>query len=166
MSKTLIIAEKPDQAKTYYVPLLEKISGEKFTLKNGYLESQSYYITWFFGHLLGQLMPDEYDPKYKEWIIDNLPIIPDKMIYKYKGSSQQKQGQIIISLCKESQEIICGTDPDREGQGIFDTFINFYQIKKPMRRLWATSLTATDLEKAWANMKKIEASKISRWRGS
>jgi len=159
MSKTLIIAEKPDQAKTYYVPLLEKISGEKFTLKNGFLESQSYYITWFFGHLLGELMPDEYDPKFKEWIIENLPIIPDEMTYKYKGTSQQKQGQIIISLCKESQEIICGTDPDREGQGIFDTFINFYQINKPMRRLWATSLTATDLEKAWTNMKKIEAYK-------
>jgi len=44
-------------------------------------------------------MPDEYDPKFKEWIIENLPIIPDEMTYKYKGStSQQKQGQIIIPL--------------------------------------------------------------------
>lgn len=157
MKKSIIIAEKPDQAKSFYLPLLEKLSGEEFTQKNGYFESNSYYITWFFGHLLEQLMPDEYENgKYKEWKIEHLPIIPKKMIYRFKGSGQQKQGQLIMSLCQESHEIICGTDPDREGQGIFDTFINFYQIRKPMKRLWATSLTEKDLEKAWGKMKKIE----------
>jgi DNA topoisomerase III len=99
MKKSIIIAEKPDQAKSFYLPMLEKLSGEEFTQKNGYFESNSYYITWFFGHLLEQLMPDEYENgKYKEWKIEHLPIIPKKMIYRFKGPGQQKQGQLIMSL--------------------------------------------------------------------
>ena len=52
MVRTLLIAEKPDQARSFYLPLLEKVSGEKFTPKKGYFESRSFFLTWFFGHLL------------------------------------------------------------------------------------------------------------------
>ena len=155
MGKTILIAEKPDQARSFYLPLLEKISGERFE-KSGYFESKSFFLTWFFGHLLEQLKPDEYNEKYKEWKIEDLPIIPDKMVYKYKGSGQKKQGQLILELCQKSDEIICGTDPDREGQGIYDTFARYYKLSKPTRRLWATSLTEKDLLKAWSNMKDMK----------
>ena len=128
MGKTVLIAEKPDQAKSFYLPLLERISGERFEKKNGYFESKGFFLTWFFGHLLEQLKPDEYNEKYKEWKIEDLPIIPDKMVYKYKGSGHKKQGQLILELCQKSDEIICGTDPDREGQGIFDTFAKYYKL--------------------------------------
>lgn len=154
--KRLLIAEKPDQARSFYLPLLEKVSGEKFEKRNGYFESKSFYLSWFFGHLLEQLKPDEYSEKYKEWKIEDLPIIPDKMVYKFKGESQKTQGQSILALCQKSDEIICGTDPDREGQGIFDTFMKYYKINKPMKRLWATSLTEKDLMKAWEKMKDIQ----------
>lgn len=156
MARTLLIAEKPDQAKSFYLPLLEKVSGEKLASKRGYFESRSFFLTWFFGHLLENIKPDEYSDKYKVWKLEDLPIIPDKMVYKYKGASQKGQGQIILTLCNQSDEIICGTDPDREGQGIFDTFVKYYKIQKPMKRLWATSLTEKDLLKSWNKMKKME----------
>lgn len=159
MERTIVIAEKPDQAKSSYLPMLEKLSGEKFTVKKGYCESKSFYITWFFGHLLGNLKPDEYDDKYKNWKMEDLPIIPDKMICKYLEPSKKEQGQLILKLCHDSDAIICGTDPDREGQGIFDTFVKYYKIQKPTKRLWATSLTEKDLLKAWNKMKAIEAYK-------
>ena len=163
--KTLLIAEKPDQARSFYLPLLEKVSGERFSRKNGYFESESFYLSWFFGHLLEQIKPDEYDEKYKEWKIEHLPIIPQQMVYKYKGESQKKQGELLHFLCRQSDRIICGTDPDREGQGIFDTFIRYYKIKKPVQRLWATSLTGQDLLKAWSRMKDIgEYNLLSRAR--
>lgn len=158
--KKILIAEKPDQAKSFYLPLLEQISGEQFERKDGYYESKSYYLTWFFGHLLEQIKPDEYDTKYEQWLLEDLPIIPDKMIYKYKGSGQSAQGKTINELCKKSSEIICGTDPDREGQGIFDTFIKYNNINVPMKRLWATSLTEKDLMKAWSKLKDHQEYKL------
>ena len=78
------------------------------------------------------------------------------MVYKFKGADQKEQGQNILALCNQSDEIICGTDPDREGQGIFDTFAQYYKIQKPTKRLWATSLTEKDLLKSWNKMKKME----------
>ena len=156
MARTLVIAEKPDQAKSFYLPLLEKVSGEKFASRGRYFESKSFYLTWFVGHLLGNLEPDEYDDKYKNWKMEDLPIIPQKMISKYTSASRKEQGQLILKLCHDSDEIICGTDPDREGQGIFDTFVKYYKIQKPMKRLWAKSMTDEDLLKSWNKMKKME----------
>jgi DNA topoisomerase III len=155
MGKTLLIAEKPDQARSFYLPLLEKLSGEKLEKRHGYFESKSYCLTWFFGHLLEMLNPDEYEERYKQWKLEDLPIIPKVMKYRYKNGTKE-QGQIIAKLCQECSEIICGTDPDREGQGIFDTFIRFNKINKPMRRLWATSLTEKDLIKSWGKIQGIE----------
>lgn len=155
MPKTILIAEKPDQARSFYIPLLERISGEKFFRANGYYESDSYYVTWFFGHLLEQIPPDEYDPRYKTWNLTDLPIIPEKMLYKYKTGAAA-QGAIIIRLIEKSDTVICGTDPDREGQGIFDSFIKFNKINKKMMRLWATSLTDKDLLKAWGKIKSYD----------
>jgi DNA topoisomerase-3 len=156
MAKTLLIAEKPDQAKSFYLPLLEKVSGEKLASKGRYFESRTFYLTWFFGHLLENIKPDDYNEKYKTWKMEDLPIIPGQMIYKYTDASRKEQGQLILKLCHDSDEIICGTDPDREGQGIFDTFAKYYKIQKPMKRLWATSLTEKDLFKSWNGMKKME----------
>lgn len=155
MGKTLLIAEKPDQARSFYLPLLESISGEKLEKRNGYFESKSYCLTWFFGHLLGALYPDAYDEKFKVWRIEDLPFIPNPLKFEYKKGAKD-QGQVIAKLCQDAGEIICGTDPDREGQGIFDSFMRFHNVRKPMKRLWATSLTGKDLRKAWDKMKGAE----------
>lgn len=152
--KTLLIAEKPDVAKQNYLPLLERVSGEKMVPKAGYFESPSYYLTWFVGHLLENLMPEEYNEKYKSWDIANLPIIPSKMVYKIKGD-RQKQAHTILELCQTSDRIICGTDADREGQRIFSSFIDYYKLQgKQQLRLWPSpSYADDDLDKSWKKMK-------------
>ena len=152
--KTLVLAEKPDQARSF-VPMLERASGEKFEKAAGYYESPSYYVSWFYGHLLEALMPDEYDEKYKEWTFDTLPIFVDELVYKFRDGVKN-QADIILRLANSAHTVVCATDPDREGQGIFDTFFKYYKIQRPvMKRLWAPSLTDKDLDKAWANMKDL-----------
>lgn len=150
--KTLLIAEKPDVARNNYLSLLIKISGEKFSQKNGFYESSSYYLTWFIGHLLESLMPDEYCQKYKIWQIDDLPIIPDKIESKIKND-REEQAQTILTLSKNSDFIICGTDADREGQRIFSSFVNHFKINLPTKRLWPSSYADDDLLCLWKKMK-------------
>lgn len=156
IKKTLLIAEKADVAKSNYLPLLERVSGEKFIAKSGYFESHSFYLTWFIGHLLQSLMPDEYDEKFKQWSIDNLPIIPYKLINKIK-SDREKQVNTIISLAKNSSQLICGTDADREGQRIFTSFVDYFKLNLPTKRLWPSpSYADDDLDTSWKKMKDMK----------
>lgn len=150
--KTLLIAEKPDVARNNYLPLLEKISGERFSQKQGYFESLSYYLTWFLGHLLEGLMPDEYNEKYKQWKFEDLPIIPEKLLNKIK-TDRKTQAEIINNLSKNSNCIICGTDADREGQRIFNSVMEYYNINLPTKRLWPSSYADDDLIALWKKMK-------------
>lgn len=153
--KELLIAEKPDVARNNYLPLLEKISGEKFIQKQGYFESPSYYLTWFVGHLLEGLMPDEYNEKYKQWRIGDLPIIPEKFVNKIKAD-RAKQAHTILALSKESKCIICGTDADREGQRIFSSLMDYYKINLSTKRLWPSSYADDDLLELWKKMKDMK----------
>jgi len=153
--KTLLIAEKPDVARNNYLPLLEKVSGEKFTQKQSYFESNSYYLTWFVGHLLEGLMPDEYNEKYKQWKIEDLPIIPEKIANKLKAD-RVTQAHTILTLSKDSKCIICGTDADREGQRIFSSLMDYYKINCPTKRLWPSSYADDDLLALWKKMKDMK----------
>jgi DNA topoisomerase-3 len=155
--KTCVLAEKPSQAREFYLPLIERLSGEKFQRKNSYYESASWYLTWFFGHLFQALEPVEYDARYKFWRLEDLPILPEPVRYRYKDSTAQKQGETILELCRKSDLIVCATDPDREGEGIFRGFYEYHKIDKPVKRLWAVSLTDKDLNKAWSAMKPSTA---------
>jgi len=155
--KICVLAEKPSQARDFYRPLIEKISGEKFQDKNGYYESASYYLAWFYGHLMQTLEPVEYDPKYKRWDINDMPIAPVQIQYRYRDSKIKVQGDLLLRLCSQADLIICATDPDREGEGIFRAFYDYNKITKPVKRLWAVSLTDEDLLKSWNNMKDASA---------
>ena len=77
MSKTLIITEKPSVAQDF--AKVFNVSGRK----NGYIENHEYVITWCVGHLVEMVYPEEYDIKYKKWILEDLPFLPEK--YKYIG---------------------------------------------------------------------------------
>ena len=155
--KICVLAEKPSQARDFYRPLIEKISGEKLQDKNGYYESASYYLAWFYGHLMQTLEPVEYDPKYKRWDINDMPIAPPEIKYRYRNDEVKTRGDLLLKLCNQSDLIVCATDPDREGEGIFRAFYDYNKINKPVKRLWAVSLTDEDLLKAWNNMKDASA---------
>ena len=152
---TCVLAEKPSQARDFYKPLLERISGEKFVDKGDYFASSSYLLSWFYGHLLEAKEPVEYDPKFKEWKLEDLPILPACLEYRYKDGGSRKRADILVKLCQQADEVICATDPDREGEGIFRTFWNYEKITKPARRLWAVSLADEDLLDSWGKMKSL-----------
>lgn len=155
--KICVLAEKPSQARDFYRPLIEKISGEKLQDKNGYYESPSYSLAWFFGHLMQTLEPVEYDPKYKRWDINDMPIMPPEIKYRYRNDDARARGDLLLKLCNQSDLIVCATDPDREGEGIFRAFYDYNKITKPVKRLWAVSLTDEDLLKSWNSMKDASA---------
>lgn len=152
---TCVLAEKPSQARDFYKPLLERLSGEKLVDKGDYFTSSSYRLSWFYGHLLEAKEPVEYDPKFKEWKLEDLPILPDHLEYRYKDGGSKKRAEILTKLCQEADEVICATDPDREGEGIFRTFWNFEKLEKPAKRLWAVSLADDDLLDSWGKMKAL-----------
>ena len=155
--KICVLAEKPSQARDFYRPLLEKISGEKFTDKNGYFESPSYYLAWFFGHIMATYEPVEYDAKYKKWDINDMPIMPQEIKYRYRDEKIKTHGEMLLKLCNQSDELVCATDPDREGEGIFRAFYDYHKLQKPVKRLWAVSLTDEDLLNSWRGMKSSHA---------
>jgi DNA topoisomerase-3 len=159
--KTLIVAEKPNQAKDFYVKMVERnVPGEKFEMRQGYLESEHYYITWCIGHLLGIPLPDELDERYAEKGagFKHLPIALniDRVPYKFTDAGREAQAHVVMTLAYQSHTVVCATDPDREGQGIFSSLFDYYKIKRPrMLRLWAPSLTDDDLDKYWARMEDL-----------
>lgn len=151
MKKTLIIAEKPNQARDY----ANALGG--FSKQNGYFESKDYFLTWCFGHLI-QLETDE---KYRPagfWKKEYLPIIPEQYQYcigktgKVSDSGKVAQVAIIKDLISKSDLIINATDADREGELIFLYVYNFLNCKLPYKRLWISSLTENDIRQGFKNL--------------
>lgn len=138
----LLIAEKPDQG-------LALVSQFKTRKQDGFIiiEPNKWfpnggYCTWAVGHLLQLVPPEIYNPLWKKWTIENLPIIPEKFEYEIV-KTKTKQFQIINKLIrkKEVTEIIHGGDAGREGELIIRSIIQKSGINKPMKRLWISSLT-------------------------
>ncbi|MFN7251806.1 MAG: toprim domain-containing protein, partial [Anaerobacillus sp.] len=138
----LLIAEKPDQG-------MALISQFKTRKQNGYIiiEPNKWfpnggYCTWAVGHLLQLVPPEIYNPIWKKWTLENLPIIPEKFQYEVV-KSKSKQYQIISKLLKNKEvtEIIHGGDAGREGELIVRSIIQKSGVNKPMKRLWISSLT-------------------------
>lgn len=153
--KSLFIAEKPSVAKAY-CELLEKIEKQIFTKKDGYYESSDYYISWCYGHLISLSEPSEYG--WTEWVLNDLPMLPDQWKYNIKNDiGSKKQFKTIKELTKISSKIINGADPDREGELIVRLILNQANANHiPQFRFWNHSMTFTDLEKAWKNLKPAE----------
>jgi DNA topoisomerase-3 len=89
-------------------------------------------VSWCVGHLLEQAEPDSYDPAFKHWRIEHLPIIPEQWQLKPKSSSR-KQLSILRKLVKEADELIHAGDPDREGQLLVDQVINYFKVSAAKR---------------------------------
>ncbi|MCL1934846.1 MAG: DNA topoisomerase 3 [Defluviitaleaceae bacterium] len=147
----LIITEKPSVAK-----IIASVLG-KSTLKDGYIDSEKFIITWCVGHLLTPYEPEEYTIDFKKWNIDTLPIIPSE--FKYKSIENTKnQLSLVISLIKNKsiKEIINATDAGREGELIFRLVYNYSKSKKPVKRLWISSLEKESILDGFSKMKKGE----------
>jgi len=148
MSFKLIITEKPSVAKD-----IAKVLGSN-SRRNGYFEGNGYQITWCVGHLVGLSYPSDYDPKFKTWRVDTLPIIPKKMKYQVLPQTRDQFNIINELIHRESTEsIICATDSGREGELIFRLVYRLSETKKPFQRLWINSQTDQAILKGFETLK-------------
>jgi DNA topoisomerase III len=138
----VIIAEKPDQALKLASPFVHK-------KKQGYVEIQpnrlfprGAFITWAVGHVCELVPPEAYNPAWKKWTVETLPIIPESFRHQViKGKA--KQFGVIKQLLRrpDVNEIIHAGDAGREGELIVRTIVEMSGVRKPMKRLWISSLT-------------------------
>lgn len=142
MRKALIITEKPSVAQEFAKIL--KVSGRQ----NGYLENESYVITWCVGHLVEMVYPEEYDSKYKKWKLEDLPFLPKD--YKY-GVIKSVSGQYDVvhkMLHREDIDTVYWAgDAGKEGQTIEENIRNFGGVREGMQelRVWIDSQTEEEI---------------------
>ena len=144
----LFIAEKPDMGRKIAAAL-----PGPHQRKDGYMETGGGLVTWCIGHLLEQVAPDGYDPKYGQfpWKFEDLPIVPAQWRVE-PVADKKKQVNTIKALLKQCDEVVNAGDPGREGQLIVDEVLEFLNNKKPVRRLLLPSLDAPTVRKAIGTM--------------
>ena len=151
MSKFLVIAEKPSVAQSYAKNL------SAYKREDGYLEGESCIVSWCLGHLAEYAQPEEYDPKYEKWQFDDLPILPEA--WKLKVSKdKKKQFEVIKSLMNRSdvEYLVNGCDAGREGELIFQRVYVLAGCRKPVKRLWISSMEDAAIQKGFQTMKSEE----------
>jgi DNA topoisomerase-3 len=138
----VIIAEKPDQGATLASIFQTKKHQGYIEIFPNELFPKGAYMTWAVGHLFQLAPPEHYRPEWKQWKLETLPIIPERFQYEVE-KSKAKQFKVIkeLLLKPEVTEIIHAGDAGREGELIVRNIINMCGVKKPMRRLWISSLT-------------------------
>src|SRR5918999_523566 len=139
--KTLVIAEKPSVARDI-VSALSGLSGAFDEHKNFY-ESESYVVTFAVGHLLELADPEDYDPAWKAWKLDTLPIIPSEFQVRPRDKKSATQLKLIHKLLARTDvdRVINACDAGREGELIFTHIYETADIDKPVDRLWINSMT-------------------------
>lgn len=149
----LIIAEKPDQGTT----LASIFKNKK---QNGFIEifpnetfPNGAYVTWAIGHLCQLVNPETYEPGWKKWSLDNLPMIPAQFQYEVT-KDKVKQFSVIQKLVNNPAvtEIIHAGDAGREGELIIRNILRITSCKKPMKRLWISSLTANSIREGFKKL--------------
>lgn len=143
--KPLIIAEKPSAARA----IAEALGG--FSAREGYMESPQYCLSWAIGHLVELLAPEEYDPRWKRWSLDSLPMIPADFKLKVVAKTRS-QFQVLSRLGKQASGLINACDAGREGELIFRYIYRAAGLKAPVRRLWVSALTREAIRKAFAQL--------------
>ncbi len=146
--KSLILAEKPSVARDIAEALNIK---EKH---NGYIANHRYIVTWALGHLVTNAQPEHYDKTYKEWKLEDLPILPKQMHTVVIGKTS-KQFKIVKSLIlnKDVKDIIIATDAGREGELVARLILDKVKNKKPIKRLWISSVTKKAIQQGFKHLK-------------
>jgi DNA topoisomerase III len=146
--KTLVLAEKPSVAKD-----LARVLGAN-TKHKSHMEGPKYVVTWALGHLVELAEPEDYNPNYKTWNLEDLPIIPDKMKLKVIRETSH-QFRAIEQLCKRPDltELVIATDAGREGELVARWIMELVRWRKPFKRLWISSQTDQAIREGFAKLK-------------
>src|SRR4051795_7439587 len=154
MAKTLVIAEKPSVGRD-----VSRVLPGPFQKQEGFLEGPEHVITWAVGHLVQLAEPDEYDAKYKKWRMADLPIVPDRFKLVVRDERSRKQMTVITRMLKRDDvsEVVNACDAGREGELIFAWTFEKAGAKKPVRRLWLSSMTAAAIKSAFSSLRPASA---------
>lgn len=147
----LVIAEKPSVAQTIAAVLGAK---EK---KDGFLTGSGYIVSWCVGHLVGLAEAATYGEQYKKWSYDSLPILPQEWKYTV-ASDKEKQFKTLKELMHRADvsEVVNACDAGREGELIFRFVYEMAGCKKPMRRLWISSMEDSAIKEGFSRLKNGE----------
>jgi len=150
MGKTLVIAEKPSVGRD-----LARVLPGAFQKHEGYLETDDHIMTWAVGHLVQLAEPDEYDPKFKKWRIADLPIVPDRFRLVVRDERSKKQMSVITKLLNRDDvdRVVNACDAGREGELIFAWTYEKANARKPVERLWLSSMTTAAIRSALAELR-------------
>ena len=152
MKKSVVIAEKPSVARDIANVLKCHKKG------NGYLEGDKYIVTWALGHLVTLADPETYDVKYKTWNLDDLPMLPnDLKLVVIKQTSKQYNAVKSQLVRTDVSDIIIATDAGREGELVARWIIEKAKVKKPVQRLWISSVTDKAIKDGFQNLKPGKA---------
>lgn len=148
MGKILVIAEKPSVGRDIARVLGCREKGD------GLLSGGNYIVSWAVGHLAALCDPEEYNPAWKKWSMESLPIMPDQMKLQAVPSGRS-QLAVLRKLLKspEVDSLICATDSGREGELIFRYIYQLCGCQKPFRRLWVSSMTDEALRQGFASLR-------------
>lgn len=144
----LVIAEKPSVG----VALAKAIGVNQ--RRDGYFEGNGYIVSWCVGHLVRMANPDKYDEKYAKWKIEDLPIFPEEYLYEL-NSKTKKQFALLKKLMQDKNvdTVINACDAGREGESIFRLVYQQAKCKKPIQRLWISSMEDQAIKEGFQNLK-------------
>lgn len=148
MSKILVLAEKPSVGRDLARVLKCSRQGK------GYFEGHKYVVTWALGHLVELAEPEAYGEKYATWKLEDLPIIPQelKLVVIRKSAPQFKIVKAQMQR-KDVKQIVIATDAGREGELVARWIIAYAGVKKPLKRLWISSVTDKAIKEGFKNLK-------------
>ncbi len=149
--KSLVIAEKPSVGRDIARVLGCKQGG------NGYLEGREYVVTWALGHLVELADPESYGDQWKEWKMETLPMLPEQLeIQVIKKTGHQYQTVKKQMYRKDIGQIIIATDAGREGELVARWIIKKSGVKKPMKRLWISSVTDKAIRQGFSSLREAK----------
>ena len=147
----LVIAEKPSVSRA----IAEVIGAQE--REEGFLKGADCIVSWCFGHLAEYVSPDAYDEKFSQWRYEDLPIIPKD--WKVAVSGDKKDQFYILKRLLNSPEVeyvVNACDAGREGELIFKHVYDLSGSKKPMKRLWISSLEDSAIQEGMQHLKSGE----------
>ncbi len=153
MSKTLLVAEKPSVGQD-----LARVLPGPFKKGEGFLEGPDHVVTWAVGHLVQLAEPEAYDAKYKSWKMADLPIVPDRFKLEVRDERSRKQMSVVTKQLgrDDVDEVVNACDAGREGELIFAYLFEKAKGKKPVKRLWLSSMTNQAMKAALESLRPSE----------
>ncbi len=142
----VVVAEKPSVARD-----LARVLGAT-QRHNGYLEGNGLCITWCFGHMAELEEPAHYDPAWRRWALDALPMLPHSFDVKLRDGAKD-QFSVIAQLLGRAEDVVNACDAGREGELIFRWVMEMARCQAPVLRLWVSSLTDAAIQAGWSKLR-------------